>query len=499
MVKSSRRPLGNHTFLLLLVLIAFLGIGEMYYATQWGAGLLDWDSFNYIASARNLAAGNGYTIPIDNASDLPMTHYPPALPTVLALFQLLGVDALVAIRYLNVFLFGANLLLFGLALRKLTDSAYFGLFGGLLFLLSSIFIQQHAWALSEPLLIFFTLLALWFAGEYLDASRNRDLWLAALFSALAFLTKYAGAAIGATIIAGLLVSKKFTWRKKLRDVLIVGLLGFLPGLLWAGRSYLLTDTLNNRSLGFHPPVMGNLVEAFYTFYGWYIPKPFLVGYEKWFVLATVGAFLAVIGSLIYRRRLQNLISATPTLAWLSLAFMFFYIVVVFFSKTFIDPNIGMSDRMFVPVLPALMLMVLGSMHALWQLDKRWLHILIVVLGVYLIVLAIAYTRVRLPELHERGLGLARRGVNNSEAIQILENEAGDKPIYSNYTYAVYLRTGQAGYKLGSFDPDDVPPEGALLAVFRQWTSKEHPLVKEYEEHIELLVDDPIAAVYLYKP
>ncbi|MBN2500921.1 MAG: glycosyltransferase family 39 protein [Anaerolineales bacterium] len=471
----------------------------MYYATQWGAGLLDWDSFNYIASARSLAAGNGYTIPVDNTSDLPMTHYPPALPTVLALFQLLGVDALAAIRHLNVFLFGANLLLFGLALRKLTGSVYFGLFGGLLFLLSSVFIQQHAWALSEPLLIFFTLLALWFAGEYLDASRNRDLWIAALFSALAFLTKYAGAATGAAIIAGLLVSRKFTWRRKLREGLIVGLIGFLPGLLWAYRSYLLTDTLNNRSLGFHPPVMGNLVEAFYTFYGWYIPKPFLVGNEKWFVLGTIGAVLAVIGVLIYRRRLRDLISTTPTLVWLSMAFIFSYIAVIFFSKTFIDPNIGMSNRMFVPVLPATMLMVLGGMHALWYQDKRWLRTLMVVLGVYLVVLAIAYTRVRLPELHERGLGLARRGVNNSEAIQILENEAADTPIYSNYTYAVYLRTGQAGYKLGSFDPDNVPSKGALLVVFRQWTAEEHPLVKEYKDHIELLIDDPIAAVYLYKP
>jgi 4-amino-4-deoxy-L-arabinose transferase-like glycosyltransferase len=334
---------------------------------------------------------------------------------------------------------------------------------------------------------------------YLDTSLARDLLLAAVFAALAFLTKYAGAATVAAVVFAVVCFQKRTWRRKLRDALVVGLGGSLPGLLWGLRSFLLTDTLNNRTLGFHLPVMGNLVEAFYTLYGWYIPEPFLVGNEKWFVLSTGALILVVLATLTYRRQLKTLVSETPRLVWLNMAFIFFYIAVVFFSKTFIDPKIGMSNRMFVPILPASLLLVFGGMHALWITKKRWLRSLMALVGVYLIVLSLAYTRVRLPELHQRGLGLARRGVNNSEAIQILEDQAGERMIYSNYTYAVYLRTGYAGYKLGDFDPADVPPEGALLAVFHQWTPGEHPLVDEYSKHIQLLEDDPIAAVYLYKP
>ena len=40
---NTSKPLSNRAFLIILVILALLGIGIMYYATQWGAGLLDWD------------------------------------------------------------------------------------------------------------------------------------------------------------------------------------------------------------------------------------------------------------------------------------------------------------------------------------------------------------------------------------------------------------------------------------------------------------------------
>ncbi|MEK6220726.1 MAG: phospholipid carrier-dependent glycosyltransferase, partial [Chloroflexota bacterium] len=149
--------MNKKTFYLLLMGLSIIGIFTVHYSTYWGAGLLDWDSFNYISSARNLADGRGYVIPLNNDKDIPMTHFPPMLPSVLAIFEVLGTDAIDAARFLNMALFGVSIVLIGITLREITKSYYFGLLGASLFVSSNTLIELHSWALSEPLLLFITL------------------------------------------------------------------------------------------------------------------------------------------------------------------------------------------------------------------------------------------------------------------------------------------------------------------------------------------------------
>jgi hypothetical protein len=59
---NASRP--GSSFLPYILLAFILGIGMflVWYSTVWGAGLIT-DSFQYTASARNLASGNGFSLP----------------------------------------------------------------------------------------------------------------------------------------------------------------------------------------------------------------------------------------------------------------------------------------------------------------------------------------------------------------------------------------------------------------------------------------------------
>src|SRR5215212_407867 len=86
-----------------LLLVAILGVILVLQATPEGAGLSD-DSIAYIAGARSMVAGDGYR-EAWLESNQPVTHFPPAFPSVLAFFGFLGLDPLHAARYVNAFLF----------------------------------------------------------------------------------------------------------------------------------------------------------------------------------------------------------------------------------------------------------------------------------------------------------------------------------------------------------------------------------------------------------
>ncbi len=145
------------------------------------------DSFQYIASARNLSLGKTLGYPDDTGNIIPLTQYPPLFPLVLAVFEMAGVDSLVTARWLNAVLFAANIWLVGRTIYRISHSRGYSLFGALLTALSVVLIEIHAWVLSEALYIFLSLLAFYWLGIYCENSRMHWLVLSALVGALAFI------------------------------------------------------------------------------------------------------------------------------------------------------------------------------------------------------------------------------------------------------------------------------------------------------------------------
>src|SRR5215216_1539036 len=199
-----------------LSLIALIGIVLIIQATPNGLGLSD-DSIAYIAGARSLAAGHGYR-EAWLASNQPVTHFPPAFPSVLAFFGFLGIDPLHAARFVNAFLFFLTAGLLGILAWRMTPSLTAGLVLAGLFVLCGDLLQVHAMAMSEPLFIFLSLLSFWMFDLYFER-HHHWLWLIACgtFVGMAYLTRYAGLALVATFVAALLILHT-TWRKRLTSI-----------------------------------------------------------------------------------------------------------------------------------------------------------------------------------------------------------------------------------------------------------------------------------------
>jgi hypothetical protein len=491
-------------FALLMLCLGLAGLWIIFYTTRWGIGLFGWDSFNYIAGARNLAQGNGYVVPYQNDLYVPITHFPPGLSSILAVFEWLGLDALLAARVFNAALFGLSVALAGLTVRVSTRSVMFGLLGSLLFLSSAALVEIYSWAMSEGFYLFLTMLGFLLLDQALDGNRPLALVAAALVLGAAGLTRFVGVAnVGAALLAyGLWSKKTFFW--KVGEAALFGFFSLLPVLWWSVRTYTLTATLNHRQFGFHPPVQKNFLTAIRTIFTWVLPERFVAGFEALygFILLAAALGLVLFAAWYGLRKTGSPLglfraSDPPRfLTFLYGSYLLLYPAAIFVAKTFLDPGIGMSDRILSPLLLALIVVGVMLLSSLWRSGFQLLRGLLLAIAVYLLFFNLYFARFPIAEFHERGLGLRRAEVRNSEAVQALPEIVQSHQVYSNDPFTLYFYTGQVGYRLKEFSPEEISSGQAVLAFFGR--GEAHPVYRKYADRLELLIDDPVASLYLYR-
>lgn len=498
---SARRNL----FYLLLALLGIIAIATILYTTNWGIGLFGRDSFNYISAARNLARGLGYVFSLDNDTVAPITHYPPLLSMVLAAFEIAGTDALITARYLNALLFGLSAMLTGILIYRTTKSEAFSLLGALFFLSTVILIELHSWALSEPLFIFFTLLGFLLFDKYITKNKLVTLIGLGIVLGLCFLTRYVGITNILTTILVIMVIGKSSTKKRLFDCAIIATISITPVLLWTYRNYALTQTVNNRNIGFYPPVLKNYISAFHTIFTWFLPEEAVVGYEKFYFYIVVGFALTLTFAALaygYTRHgktfhmIHSIRHAQPLVS-VYFCYALVYIGVIFSSKTFIDPGTGMSDRIFSPVLLAAILLLVNFLVFAWRSNHKIVRLLVIFLSVYLCAFFISSSVTAVPKFHANGLGLGKKALQNSEAMHLLNEMAKDKDIYSNDPFAIYFYTGQRGYRRSSFSPDSIQDDEVVIAIFG--ASEGDAFYGKYAENLEMIQSDQVVSVYVFRP
>lgn len=492
-------------FYILLILIGVFGVWGVIYATAWGPGLLDWDSFNYISAARNLAAGKGLVIPADPVSNNPMVHYPPLFPILLAGFEALSVDAMTAARWLNAFLFGLTAVLLGLTVDKVTQSQGFGLLSAGLFVLAEKMVVVYAYALSEPLLLALTVLSIWYLGKYLEEEKTQDLYLASLMAAGAFLTKYGGAANVIAVSISLIFVGSKGLRTRVGRAATAGVIGVLPGVLWTWRNYALTGSFNNRDLAAYVLEKKQFVFAYFTVYGWFAPFKILDWNESLIFLLSILAAGAVLGALAYdgyraegEFRLGALLRSIHPIAISYALFGLCFAGVVFTSKSFVDPAISLDSRMLAPLFPSLIVLLMVTAAALLSGNGVWRKGLAGLAMIYLIVFSLVGFVGEVPHIHNTGLGLNRKGVLQAESINTLIELSGQEMIYSDYPAGMYLLTGGTGYRFAQLTGNVIPPEGVVFASFRA-IGYGQDYIDHYRDDLTLVVKDKIAEVYWYTP
>ena len=217
-------------FTLLLTALALLGAALILArGVVYGPGM-HWDSIGYISIARNLLEGNGFAN-LNRAGNYAIQ--PPLYPLLLTAASFGVFDPKDVAGPLNAAIFGLTIFFAGQYLRRRLQNPFLVIGACIALMLSIPLTRIAAYALSEPLFILFTLLALLQIDRFLDGGQRSVLIGAAVFTALALLTRYVGVVLIVSMLPALLLLRPaFPWRQRLRSRAVYGLIALPPLALW---------------------------------------------------------------------------------------------------------------------------------------------------------------------------------------------------------------------------------------------------------------------------
>lgn len=459
-----------------LLFISLFAGWTVWYVTPAGLGLTN-DSAAYIGGARSLLAGTGYSdIWLDSTLE-PITHYPPLLSLTLSGIGLLtGLDPYRAARALHILLFALNTGLMGVLGWRMTRWQPAALLLALLFAANAQLLKIHAYVLSEPLFLFFSLLAFLVFDFSLErrsssspapgapktgySSLITDYWLLlnGFLAGLAFLTRYSGLALIATFLVAIFLFQT-DWRSRLLKMgqFLVGVLP--PAAAWFIRNTLAADSVTNRIFQYNPIELKNIR------FGLRNVAEFLLPVQAWrawlFESGLLSAFLISVGLILlvwlifqtarvlFQSPNHQTAQSPNPLAFTAALYVFGYLGAVLFSMSFFDASTKFQHRILSPLYVSWMILLIYGLHRLHGKTQVFSRV-----GFVLAVISLAFTtyqaQITIDELHNSaGLGYGSWKWRQSVIMARLKDLPPGVAIYTNSPPAVYHVTGRASRVLPS--------------------------------------------------
>ena len=239
------------TFTMLLAALSALGVALVMAREITYGVALGHDAIYYLAGARNLLAGEGYS----DISGRPITLWPPLYSLLLATASLGAWDPLDVAGPVNAAVFGLTIFTVGQYLRQRLVSRFLVVWACLAVTLSVPLVDIASWAMSEPLFILLTTFALVRIDQFLTDGETSSLVWAAVFSALACLTRNMGVVLPVLVGLLLLFQPGTPLIQGARRIAVFSLIAALPMALWVVQSHLLTgDTFGRYAIADHHSV-----------------------------------------------------------------------------------------------------------------------------------------------------------------------------------------------------------------------------------------------------
>ncbi len=483
-------------FTLFLIFLAVLGaVLVLLHEVTYGVAL-SWDSVNYIAAARNLLAGNGFTT-MDGAD---YVAWPPLFPGLLALAGLFVLDPHEVAGLVNAVAFGLTLFVAGRWLHQRIESRFLVLWGCLAIMLQASLIQSAVWAMSEPVFILFTTLALVETEKFLNTDTRSSLVRSALFTALACLTRYVGVTIVLTVLPVLLFRGNKTLREKVRHSATYAVIAVTPLGIWLLRNMLLSGTLTDpyRNRPAFLPFLEYFQQTLDILAIWAFPllNPLPAG-----ATTAVGVVLLALAGTASYGLMHSCREAEPRPGWntLTLFGAFTLIYLSFFLVAASTTPIGKGDRHFCPVYIPLLFLAVRTLDHLLRIERagkyfgpigRWLRartcigrqrrvslvatVMAGSLALWLAGSAVVTGRV-ISAINGNGSwdfswSLSRARLVQSAVLRYMRAHPVTGWVYSNDPFAVYIHTdGLANY---TFVPDR---EQELVQVVGKWATADHEI------------------------
>jgi len=436
-------------FSLLLVVLALVGAGLVLWSERNHGVGLDWDSVNYLFTARNLRAGQGFA----EWDDEPLVRFAPLYPALLAIVSFPPFDPRAVAGPLSAGIFGLVVVVFGQYLRRRLASPFLVLWGVLAALLSPALFQTASQVLSEALFILLTLLALVSTDSYLRERQDAALRQAALFSALACLAHYMGVFLVAGLLFALLLQRGAALATKLRRMALVAFIALGPVCLWLLRNLLLTGTLagDKRQIAYSLPQVARGLLAppgDWVFAG--LPPDISVTSRAVAGGLLLLALAAALGHLFIQRRRQPKMWDEWRLCFLFGGFALLYIAMLA-GTVLALPGVhhGVQARYLTPVFLPLLFTLLVMLDRFFSRERRRATIVLQAgLCLWLALAGIAWARhtnyvatfgtghlSQLPWAHSETLAWLRQHPDDA---LVLSNEPFLPHLYAGTEYFCYL-------------------------------------------------------------
>ncbi len=428
--------------------IAIIGVGLLLFVSRrWGIGLFP-DSAAYISAARNLLNGDGLSIISKRGTLVPMTHYPPLFPILLAGIGLTGIDPIEGALWLNTLLFGANIMLVGMVIKRYTGKKWIALFGAFIIMTSETLIYMHLIVWTEALFLFLGTLGIYLAAEYLDNEKRSYIISAAVVIGLAFLTRYPGVVYIATIVSGIILFSKKPLMGKMRDTIIFIAISSSFIMVWLARNISSAGSATNRQVSLHPVTAADINNALTTFSNWLLPglppsaKTFFFGLVVIILLIFFVMYESTREARVSDKRIKPAISSLPLLLGI---FIVAYTSFLLISKTFMDAHIPFDYRILSPLYISGVILALCLVSVLFSKAKNsdTICYLIIFLCVIFAGGNLKLGGMKLLEINDTGIwysGIFRERLGILDEIDQIPEEI---KIYTNVPDVVYLFTRRA--------------------------------------------------------
>ena len=470
-----RRP-GRFTLLLLALALLSAGLALARTAT-YGVGL-EWDPINYIGVARNLLAGHGFVNVIGDND--PYTTYAPLYPMALAAAGFGLFDPYAVAAPLNAALLALTVLVMGQYFRRRLKSPFLLVWASAAVALSIPLIWAASFALSASLFILLTSLALIQCDKYLEKGQTSALILTAIFSALAWQTRYVGVAVPAAIGLILLFQPGATMMQKAQRVSVYSLIAAVPMGLWLLYNYLRIGELigNRRPVEYSwPEIWRDIINI--ANQGWeQIGFPLLerisaasgIGWIA-FLIAALAATMLLPLLYIY---IAGLWRSRHQAEWRSIiifsAFTLLYLIIILAGAVLGNTEFGIQARylfpLYIPLLAAAVLFMdafishskagntpesiarqpIIGLYARWRINAIPLPAAALMITLCLVTAIALLSNIQeINQANSDGLNsLTNSRWANSNTLQYLRENSLSGPIYSNRPMLAYIYTDGSG-------------------------------------------------------
>ena len=134
-----------------LTIFGLAGFALIWFSTPWGIGV-GYDSIFYLSAADNLLSGSGLSRLDGYGNIIPLTHFPPLYPILLAVLSfVLRMDMVSVSGLLSAISFGCLVFLTGWLVYTITKTLIPGILSAIIVLSSPVLLDLQFLAMTEPL------------------------------------------------------------------------------------------------------------------------------------------------------------------------------------------------------------------------------------------------------------------------------------------------------------------------------------------------------------